>query len=338
MIFKTLELFAGAGGMALGFEKAGFYVIALNEIDKDACKTLRANRPYCKIIAKDIAEVDFKPYNGLVDVVTGGLPCQPFSYAGKQLGFEDTRGTLFYEFARAITEISPKIAVIENVRGLLTHENGQTLATMIDVLGEIGYNVVKPIQVLKAVDYGVPQKRERLFIIAIRKGLDLEFMYPTPSTKVYTLKDVLKAGELYETDVPLSSGQVYSENKKKVLDLVPQGGYWRNLPLDIQKDYMKGSYFSGGGKTGIARRLSWDQPSLTLTCSPSQKQTDRCHPDETRPLTIREYARIQTFPDDWQFVGSVASQYKQIGNAVPVNLAYAVAKQVMEALNTNVAR
>ncbi len=338
MIFKTLELFAGAGGMALGFEKAGFDVIALNEIDKDACKTLNANRPYCNIIAKDIAEVDFKSYNGLVDVVTGGLPCQPFSYAGKKLGFEDTRGTLFYEFARAITEVNPKIAVIENVRGLLTHENGQTLATMVDILGEIGYNVVQPIQVLKAVEHGVPQKRERLFIIAIRKDLDLEFMYPTPSTKVYSLKDALKAGELYKTDVPLSEGQSYSENKKKVLDLVPQGGYWRDLPLDIQKDYMKGSYFSGGGKTGIARRLSWGQPSPTLTCSPSQKQTDRCHPDETRPLTIREYARIQTFPDEWQFVGSIASQYKQIGNAVPVNLAYAVAKQVMEALKTNVAR
>lgn len=337
MIFKTLELFAGAGGMALGFDKSGFEIVALNEVDKDACKTLQTNFPYCNIIAKDITEVDFTPFNGQVDVVTGGLPCQPFSYAGKKLGFEDTRGTLFYEFARAVTEINPKIAVIENVRGLLKHDDGKTLNTMVDILDEIGYNVVHPIQVLKAVEHGVPQKRERLFIIAIRKYLDLEFVYPTPQAVTYTVRDALKAGRLYETDVPLSDGQSYSENKKKVLALVHQGGYWRDLPLDIQKEYMKGSYFSGGGKTGIARRLSWDQPSLTLTCSPSQKQTDRCHPDETRPLTIREYARIQTFPDHWQFVGSIASQYKQIGNAVPVNLAHAVATQVMESLK-NVAR
>jgi DNA (cytosine-5)-methyltransferase 1 len=338
MILKTLELFAGAGGMALGFEKAGFYVIALNEIDKDACNTLRLNRPYCKIIDKDIKYVDFKPYKGLIDVITGGLPCQPFSYAGKKLGFKDIRGTLFYEFARALKEVSPKIAVIENVKGLLKHDEGKTLDTMVDVLSEIGYNIIKPIQVLKAVEHSVPQKRERIFIIAVRSDLELDFTYPLPHEDIYTVKDALKSGKLYSCDVPLSDGQSYSENKKKVLSLIPQGGYWRDLPIEIQKEYMKGSYFSGGGKTGIARRLSWDEPSLTLTCSPSQKQTDRCHPDETRPLTVREYARIQTFPDEWKFAGPVASQYKQIGNSVPVNLAHAVAEQVMKSLIKNESR
>lgn len=335
MSFKTLELFAGAGGMAIGFERAGFKVVALNEIDKDACKTLRANFPYSNIIEKNISDVDFTSYKDQVDVVIGGLPCQPFSYAGKKLGFEDTRGTLFYEFIRAVNEVTPKIVVIENVRGLLKHDAGKTLNTMVSVLDEIGYQVTKPIKVLKAVEHGVPQKRERIFIIAIRNDLDLSFKYPTPQPEVYTVKDALKAGKLYKTDVPVSNGQTYSLNKIKVLNLVPQGGYWRDLPIDIQKEYMKSSYFSGGGKTGIARRLSWNEPCLTLTCSPSQKQTDRCHPDETRPLTIREYARIQTFPDDWEFVGSVASQYKQIGNAVPVNLAHAVAKQIMESLTNN---
>ena len=125
---------------------------------------------------------------------------------------------------------------------------------------------------------------------------------------------------------PKSLGSQYPPRKREVLDLVPPGGYWRDLPIDLQKEYMAGSFHLGGGKTGMARRLSWDEPSLTLTCSPAQKQTERCHPKETRPLNIREYARVQTFPDDWEFIGSVASQYKQIGNAVPVNLGYYVGR------------
>ncbi len=139
---------------------------------------------------------------------------------------------------------------------------------------------------------------------------------------------------MYPTDVPKSQGQTYAKRKKEILDLVPQGGYWRDLPDDLQKEYMQKSYFLGGGKTGMARRLAWDQPSLTLTCSPAQKQTERCHPDETRPLTVREYARIQTFPDEWDFVGALTSQYKQIGNAVPVNLAYAVGQSLIGLLNS----
>ena len=158
-------------------------------------------------------------------------------------------------------------------------------------------------------------------------------MWPTPSSKIYNLKDALCKGELFDSDVPLSEGQVYPEKKKKVLDLVPVGGYWRDLPLDIQKEYMMKSFYLGGGKTGIARRIAWDEPSLTLTCSPAQKQTERCHPDETRPFTVREYARIQTFPDSWEFVGSMTNKYKQIGNAVPMNLSYAMGKSLVALLN-----
>jgi DNA (cytosine-5)-methyltransferase 1 len=128
------------------------------------------------------------------------------------------------------------------------------------------------------------------------------------------------------TDVPASVGQQYPARKKEIMDIVPPGGYWRDLPIELQIEYMAGSFFLGGGKTGMARRLSWDEPSLTLTCSPAQKQTERCHPAETRPLNVREYARVQTFPDDWAFQGSVNSQYKQIGNAVPVNLGFHVGR------------
>ena len=122
-------------------------------------------------------------------------------------------------------------------------------------------------------------------------------------------------------------------NKAEILSLVPEGGYWRDLPIDIQKEYMKGSFFLSGGKTGMARRLSWDEPSLTLTCAPAQKQTERCHPSETRPLTIREYARIQSFPDNWKFQGTMSAQYKQIGNAVPVNLSYHIGCCLVEMLD-----
>jgi len=148
------------------------------------------------------------------------------------------------------------------------------------------------------------------------------------------LKDALKKGELFSSDVSISDGTKYPKRKKEILDMIPPGGYWRNLPIEIQKEYMMKSYYLGGGKTGMARRISWDEPSLTLTCSPAQKQTERCHPDETRPFNVREYARIQTFPDDWVFTGSIAQQYKQIGNAVPVNLGKEIGYSIINFLNT----
>ena len=330
--YKVLELFAGAGGFAVGMEKAGLKCVALNEIDKHACATLRNNRPNWNVLEGDIKDFIFSQYYNQVDVVTGGFPCQAFSYAGKRLGFEDARGTLFYEFARVVKEVNPPICIGENVKGLLSHDNGKTLQGMISILDEIGYNVV-PAQVLKAINYKVPQKRERLILVGIRKDIDLKYEYPKPYKKIYTLSDALKKGELFASNVQKSNGAKYPESKKSVLDLVPPKGYWRDLPIDIQKDFMGASFYLGGGKTGMARRIGWDEPCLTLTCSPAQKQTERCHPDETRPFTVREYARIQTFPDDWQFSGPLAQQYKQIGNAVPVNLGREVGYSIIKFLN-----
>lgn len=330
--YKVLELFAGAGGLAIGMEKAGLKCEVLNEIDKFACDTLRSNRPNWNVLEGDICNFNFSEYRDKVDVVTGGFPCQAFSYAGKKLGLSDARGTLFYEFARVVKETNPLICIGENVRGLLSHDKGKTLQGMISILDEIGYNVV-PVQVLKAVNFKVPQKRERLILVGIRKDVHVKYEYPKPYKKIYTLVDALKAGELYDTNVPESIGAKYPDSKKKVLDMVPPKGYWRDLPLDIQKKFMGGSFHLGGGKTGIARRIGWDEPCLTLTCSPAQKQTERCHPDETRPFTVREYARIQTFPDEWEFSGSIAQQYKQIGNAVPVNLGCEVGYSVIKFLN-----
>ena len=332
--FRSIELFAGAGGLALGLEQAGFEVALLNELEKFAGATLKKNRPRWNVTVGDIAEIDFTHYKNKIDLLSGGFPCQAFSYAGRKRGFGDIRGTLFFEFARAVKEIQPRIFMGENVRGLLNHDQGRTVETIKHKIEEIGYTLIPP-RILKAIYYKVPQKRERLFFVAIRNDLaeGITFHWPAPYKRVLTLKDALKSGELFATNVPDSHGQTYPTRKKQVLKLVPPGGYWRDLPDDIQREFMKKSYFLGGGKTGMARRLSWEEPSLTLTCAPAQKQTERCHPEETRPLTVREYARIQTFPDNWQFTGSMSNQYKQIGNAVPVNLATAIGRSLVTLLN-----
>ena len=322
--YSVIELFAGAGGTALGFKNAGLNHVLLNEIDRDACNTLKYNfGKDSNIICDNVKNIDFSKYQD-VDVVQAGFPCQSFSYAGKSKGFEDTRGTLFFEFTRCIKETKPKIAVGENVKGLLKHNNGKTLEIMINSLKELGYNV--EYKVLRAQYLDVPQKRERLIIMAIRKDLNIPFIFPKEKNYFITIGEAL-------ANCPVSVGQKYPKRKAEILDMVPQGGCWRDLPIDIQKEYMKASFYQTGGRTGMARRLSLDEPCLTLTCSPAQKQTERCHPTETRPLNIREYARIQTFPDDWKFSGSITSQYKQIGNAVPVNLAFHIGECIVNMIN-----
>lgn len=332
--YTSVELFAGGGGLALGLSLAGFSHVLLNEFDKSACNTLRMNHPEWNIIEGDVRNVDFTPLRDKVDFLSGGFPCQAFSYAGKQGGFNDTRGTLFFELARAVNEIRPKVFMGENVKGLTSHDNGRTFSTIKNTIAELGYTLVEP-RVLKAIMYQVPQKRERLILIAIRNDLaeKVSYHWPSPYTRVLTLRDALYKSIIYDTDVPQSEGVKYPLKKQKVLEMVPQGGDWRNLPENVAKEYMGGSWLLGGGKTGMARRLSLDEPSLTLTCSPYQKQTERCHPLETRPLTVREYARIQTFPDSWLFAGTMSDKYKQIGNAVPVNLAWAVGRSLIRLFN-----
>lgn len=331
-MFKVIELFAGAGGLALGIEQAGFETIGLIEIDKDASDTLKFNRPQWRVINDDIANIsclDLEDYfsinKGELDLLSGGAPCQSFSYAGKRLGLEDARGTLFYHYAIFLEKLQPKMFLFENVRGLLTHDKGRTYQTITKIFEEAGYTIQK--RVLNAWDYGVAQKRERLITIGIRNDLvdELHFYFPRPKEYKPVLRDILM-------DVPISPGVQYSEYKRNIFELVPPGGYWRDIPEDIAKEYMKNCWFMEGGRTGILRRLSLDEPSLAVLTSPSQKQTDRCHPLEARPFTVRENARCQSFPDDWVFCGSVGQQYKQVGNAVPVSLAKEIAIKIREAL------
>jgi DNA (cytosine-5)-methyltransferase 1 len=321
--YSIIELFSGCGGMALGFENAGLQNRLLVEIDKDCIATLKKNRPNWQAIHQSVSEIDFKPYKNQVDIVAGGSPCQSFSYAGLGKGFDDIRGTLFFELARSIAEIQPKIAVVENVRGLIQHDSGKTLKVMLKTLENLGY---KPAyKLLKSQFLDVPQKRERIIIIGVRQDLKMPIIFPQEKDYTISLREALK-------NCPPSIGYKYAARKQQIMELIPPGGYWRDLPIEIQKEYMQKSFYLGGGKTGMARRLSWDEPSLTITCSPCQKQTERCHPEETRPLTVREYARIQTFPDEWEFAGSLSSQYKQIGNAVPVNLAYHLGRCLIKML------
>ena len=321
-----IELFSGGGGLALGLEEAGIRNVVHVEKDEASCKTLRRNMPSWNILQKDVKDVCFLSYRGKVKVVSGGAPCQSFSHAGKREGLDDGRGALIWQFARCVRETEPVMFVLENVRGLVTHNKGATLRSICDLFSQLKYSV--RYQVLDASRYGVGQKRERVFLIGIRSDVErkIDFHFPKSDDGVTTLRDALKG----VSDAPFIP---YNSRKYDVMSRVPPGGCWVDLPEEIAKAYMGKSYYSGGGRRGAARRLSWDKPSPTLPTCPTQKLTEPCHPDETRPLTVREYARLQTFPDTWEFVGSVRDQYKQIGNAVPVELARRVGIQIVKAIN-----
>lgn len=327
----SIELFAGAGGLSLGLAKAGFKHLYLVEKDKDACDTLLLNRPKWNVVQDDVKnfckDKNLNKYKYNLDLLVAGYPCQSFSMAGKR-DLNDTRGTLFYYFAKCLKKIKPKMFLVENVKGLISHNRGNTLRIMLSVFDSCGYIVQW--KVLNSWDYQVAQKRERIFIVGIRNDLrnKIKFEFPKPRIKKRLNLEVIN-NKKYRN----KPGLKYSISKKKILKLVPPGGNWKNLPKRIAKEYLKKAYYSSGGRTGYARRLSWNKPSPTLLCSPSQKQTELCHPSYTRPLNIKEYAKIQSFADDWIFVGNLYSIYRQIGNAVPVNLGLAIGKSLRKALS-----
>ena len=322
--FNFIEVCAGGGGLSSGLIKAGMTPLLLNDNNADCCKTLKKNHPDAIVLHESMNKIDFNQYIGKVDLLTGGVPCQSFSQAGLRNGLDDPRGDLMLKFIDILNLIKPKMFMIENVKGLITHNNGETIKTIIETINQNNlYNITY--KCLDASKYDVPQKRERVFIVGVLKTSKLDFKFPEESSKRIVLKDVLK-------DVPSSGCAKYSQEKINLFKQIPQGGCWVDLPENLQKEYLGNSYYSGGGKRGILHRLSMEKPSLTLLCSPSQKQTERCHPLEDRPLSVREYARIQTFEDNYEFVGSLNSQYKQIGNAVPVELAKKMGISIIETL------
>ncbi|MFM2064423.1 MAG: hypothetical protein RLZZ507_4094 [Cyanobacteriota bacterium] len=368
----SISLFTGAYGLDLGLEQAGFHTVSVVEKDRDAVKTIALNRPFLKesaipreiqnITSQQLLEEGGRVLNlgralqpKEVNLVTGGPPCQPFSTAGKRGSVMDPRGSLFMDFIRIVKEVQPCFFLMENVKGLLSaplrhrpinqrgkdypplepdEMPGAALKVVLSEMQAIGYNVVY--NLLEAADYGVPQNRERVIFIGSRDGETATFPIPKyckngqTLPKWRTLKDALT--RLVDVEPEYMS---YSENRLKYLKLLKAGQNWRHLPEELKKEAMGGAYNSGGGKVGFYRRLSWDKPSPTITTSPHQKATDMCHPEELRCLTVRESARIQTFPDDWIFYGSVSSKYKQIGNAVPVLLSKELGSYIFNLIHGN---
>ena len=347
----VISFFSGAMGFDIGLEKAGLNVVIGQDFEPSCVETMRANGH--NVLGGDIREINPETLLKLTGLhvgepfmVCGGPPCQPFSTAGKRLGINDPRGSLFMDFIRMIDYIRPRFFVMENVKGIVSSplkhvsvkerekdDPEQQLGTVLDVIlsefDKLGYKTVYG--VLDAVNYGVPQFRERFVLIGSRDNEDIFLPMPTHfqmhQNSEYRWKTV---GEVIK-DLENNPGEYtsLSGERKKYIHMVPEGGNWRDLPEEIIPVAMGGAYQSGGGKVGFYRRLSYNQPAPTITTSPAQKATMLCHPTQDRPLSIKEYARIQQFPDDWIFKGTLSAKYRQIGNAVPVGLAEAIGRAII---------
>lgn len=350
----VISLFSGAMGLDIGLGQAGLNVVIGQDFEPVCVETMRANGH--KVLGGDIREIQPQKLLDLTGLcvgepfmICGGPPCQPFSTAGKRLGINDPRGSLFMDFIRMIDYIRPRFFVMENVKGIMSaplkhvpqasrsvndeNDPEQKLGTVLDVIlsefNKLGYKTVYGI--LDAVNYGVPQFRERFVLIGSRDYEDIFLPVPTHfqmhQNPEYRWKTVGEAIRDLEDDTS-ECGKLTPE-RKKYLQMVPEGGNWRDLPKEIIPEAMGGAYESGGGKVGFYRRLTYSQPAPTITTSPAQKATMLCHPRKDRPLSVKEYARIQQFPKDWVFIGTTAAKYKQIGNAVPVGLAKAIGEAVI---------
>ena len=359
-VLSVISLFSGALGLDLGLEKAGFKVRVAVENDKHAANTIRLNRPDIKLVERDIEKVKSKELLkitglkvGEVTLVSGGPSCQTFSTAGRRNSLSDPRGKLIHHFIRIVKETQPRFFVMENVRGLLSaarvhrplrkrghgfpvldkrEELGSAFAFILRELKKTGYYIV--FDVLNTADFGTPQTRHRVVIIGSRDGEPIQIPNPTHSLQPIgnleqwvTLKEALKGLEDKKPQfIP------FSPKLKKYLKLIPEGGNWRDLPKRMQKGAMGKAYDSWGGRVGFFRRLNWDSPSPALTTHPVSKATLLCHPTKLRPLSVKEYSRIQQFPDSWEISGGISKQYTQVGNAVPVGLGYAIGKSIRKAI------
>lgn len=359
----AISFFTGAGGLDIGFESAGFDIKLCVEIEEKYCETLQINHPNWNVHQGDIMDYDKnlvfeKAGLGLdekVDVIIGGSPCQSFSTAGKRQAFDDPRGKAMLKFADLIEEIKPRVFVLENVKGLLSaalkhrpikdrgkessklkndEKPGSAVSYLLNKLPN--YNV--SINLANAADYGVAQKRERVFIVGVRKDITKTYEFPTPSHNKLGSKGKgkwISVGSLLvdvDSEIERHNYQSYSAERLKYMKMIPIGGNWRDLPEEIVQDAMGGAYYSGGGKVGFFRRIKPNEPAPTLLTSPIQKSTNLGHPFEDRPLSIEEYLRIQGFPPDYILAGGLSDQYKQIGNAVPIKLSEKIATSIHDLL------
>ena len=338
---KVISLFSGAMGFDIGLEKAGLSVVLGQEFDKDCLATAKLN--HRKVLPGDIRMISVEDILACAEMekeepflVCGGPPCQPFSTAGKRLGIQDPRGSLFRDFVRMIDGIRPRFFVMENVRGIMSSllepknpESDAVIDIVLEEFAKLNYKTVYGI--VNAVDYGTPQFRERFILLGSRDNEDIFIPRPTHfqkhQDKKYQWQTLRSAIEDLE-DLYGDCGQ-FSAKRAQYIKLVPEGGNWRSLPIEILPSAMGGAYQSGGGKTGFYRRLAYDEPCPTLVTSPMQKATLMCHPKKNRPLSVQEYARVQQFPDGWIVAGTLTARYRQIGNAVPVGLAEQIGKAIL---------
>lgn len=303
-----VEICAGAGGQALGLEKAGFEAQALIEIDRHCCNTLRLNRPNWNIKEGDIREFDGRPYKG-VDLLSGGVPCPPFSKAGKQLGKCDERD-LFPEALRLVDEIRPKAVMLENVRGFLDAVFDDYRLNLKRQLESLGY--VTEWRLLNASDFGVSQLRPRVVIVALKKDISNSFSWPESNRQ-----NPLTVGELLKDQMAKNNWQGINEWLKKADDIAPTivGGSKKHGGPDLGPTRAKKAWATlGVDGMGIA----YDPPEKNFTGMPR--------------LTIEMVARIQGFPDEWRFTGKKTPAYRQVGNAFPPPVAYAVSKEIYNTL------
>jgi DNA (cytosine-5)-methyltransferase 1 len=344
--YGVVSLFSGAMGLDLGLQRAGLAVCVSQDHDKWCLETMRKNGQVAvggdirELIAQDPqCRFLLEPAQlGTRDVfaVVGGPPCQSFSTAGKRMGVEDERGTLYHQFLHVVETLAPRFFVMENVKGLAStpsiageKNSPPVLGVILEHFKKLGYHTVHG--VLDAVHYGTPQFRERLVIVGSRDKEAIFLPAPThfhmhqnPDMRWRTLFDAI--GDLQGHGGPHAN---FSPKIAQYLALVPEGGNWKSLPPNKVQEAMGGAYLSGGGKVGFYRRLSFSEPSPTLVTSPVQKATLLCHPREARPLSVSEYSRVQGFPDDWVFEGKTADAYRQIGNAVPIPLGLAIGQMLL---------
>ena len=329
---RLVSLFSGCGGMDKGFELAGYKRVWANDFDKDAQAVFQLNLG--KIDCRDIRDVPVEDIPDC-DILTAGFPCQPFSNAGNRKGVYDSRGNLYLECLRIIENKHPKVVVFENVKGLLSsrHQNGKKLIEVIKGdLEELGY-IVK-YDLVNASDYGVPQKRERMFLIAVDKKENKEFVFPkkVQDKSKLALKYVLDIPE----NVPNQVAWALSPQAAGMIEQIPQGGSWKSIPYENLSPRFKrirdnmARYHS----PNFYRRFSMDEINGTITASAQPENCGIVHPIYNRRYTIREIARIQTFPDDFLFIDegtkNITAMYKVIGNAVPVRLAQVFAEAIKQ--------
>lgn len=327
-----VSFFSGALGLDLGLERVGLIPLSMNEVNKSAIETIRQNRPSAPLFDCDIRLLTLKKLRKVVKyrpfAVVGGPPCQAFSTAGRRKGLSDNRGNVFLHFLNLATALEPQFIVIENVRGLLSAKTsplekpGSALATILQTLESQGFGV--SFQLYNVANFGVPQLRERLVLIASADGKRVSHLSPThPPSDWQTFRNAVDG--LSE----IGGCALLRKGREKYFQMLSEGENWRSLPLELQEEALGGAFRSSGGRVGFCRRLAWDRPAPTLVTNPTMPATELVHPVEMRPLSISEYLRIQTFPDDWKVCGSLADRYRQIGNAVPVKFAECIGQHLL---------